>query len=212
MFTIHNVIAQMAGLKIKGQVLGEALVQPGNTFAVAPFDGILGLGYKSIVIGDAIPPLYLMKEQGLIKRQAFSVYMKKESTKILGEIIFGGSDKNYYNGDMVYVKLSRTGYWQFTMRKLIIVLQTTTDKSKYPTLCPIGCEVIADTGTSLIGGPTDDIRSLHNYIKAAETPSGDFVVQCGDVPGLPSIAFQFGSWNFVLKPEDYIIEVTIIYY
>ena len=32
-----------------------------------------------------------------------------------GEIFFGGSDPNYYTGEMYYVPLSNEGYWQFNM-------------------------------------------------------------------------------------------------
>ena len=32
-----------------------------------------------------------------------------------GELIFGGSDPNYYTGAFNYVPLSKIGFWQFTM-------------------------------------------------------------------------------------------------
>lgn len=147
-----------------------------------------------------------MKRQGLIKAQKFSVFLNKEdSGKIGGQVIFGGSDKNRYSGDMAYVKLSRTGYWQFTMKKIIPVVSD--DPSNIPQFCQGSCEAIADTGTSLIGGPTEEVRILLQYLGCARTPSGDYVAKCSQVPNMPAIAFQIASWNFVLKPQDYIIEV-----
>lgn len=198
-------------MTIKGQSFGEAMKQPGDTFEVAHFDGICGLGYKSIAVNGVVPPLYNMKSQGLIKQQQFSVYLNKEASgKIGGELIFGGVDKNHYSGDLVTIKLSRTGYWQFTMRKVLFVAPG-KDASQIPQLCQGGCQAIADTGTSLIGGPTEEIRILHKLIGAVRTTNGDYVVKCADVPNLPPIAFQIDKWNFVLKPEDYIIEVNILH-
>jgi len=195
----------VAGLTIKGQKFAEALKQPGKTFEVAQFDGICGLGYQSISVNGITPMLYNMKKQGLIRAQQFSVYLNKEdSGKIGGQVIFGGSDKNHYSGDMVFVKLSKPGYWQFKMKKIVPVVSG--DPTTIPQFCQGSCQAIADTGTSLIGGPKEEVRILLQYLGCVRTPSGDYVTKCSQVSNMPALAIQIGSWNFVLTPQDYIIE------
>ncbi|KAG8490608.1 hypothetical protein CXB51_013851 [Gossypium anomalum] len=145
-FSNDNV--NVGNLVVKDQEFIEATKEPGVTFIAAKFDGILGLGFKEISVGDAVPVWYNMVEQGLIKDQVFSFWLNRNvGEEMGGEIVFGGVDPNHYKGKHTYVPVTQRGYWQFDMGDVLI-----GDK---PTgYCAGGCAAIADSGTSLLAGPT----------------------------------------------------------
>ncbi|AQL01981.1 Aspartic proteinase A1 [Zea mays] len=65
-----------------------------------------------------------------------------------GEIVFGGMDSSHYKGDHTFVPVTRKGYWQVGF-------------------CAGGCAAMADSGTSLLAGPTAIITEINEKIGVA---------------------------------------------
>lgn len=74
--------------------------------------------------------------------------------------------------------------------------------------CNGGCQAIADTGTSLLAGPTDEIKKLNNMIGATPLAAGEYTVDCSKVPSLPTISFVLAGKQFDLAGKDYVLEVS----
>ncbi|XP_047317062.1 aspartic proteinase oryzasin-1-like [Impatiens glandulifera] len=65
-------------LVVKSQDFIEATREPGITFLDAKFDGILGLGFQEISVGNVVPVWYNMVEQGLIQDPIFSFLVQSK--------------------------------------------------------------------------------------------------------------------------------------
>lgn len=46
--------------------------------------------------------------------------VRDPSTEPGGEIIFGGSDPEKYNGPFTYVPVTKHGYWQFGLNECVL--------------------------------------------------------------------------------------------
>ncbi|XP_071730018.1 cyprosin-like [Rutidosis leptorrhynchoides] len=151
----------LGDLVVKKQDFIEATKEPGLTFLTAKFDGILGLGFQAISVGKAVPVWYNMVNQGLVKEPVFSFWFNRNvDEEEGGELVFGGVDPNHFKGKHTYVPVTRKGYWQFDMGDVLIGDKTTG-------FCADGCAAIADSGTSLLAGPTTIITQINHAIGAA---------------------------------------------
>ncbi|CAH8256138.1 unnamed protein product [Arabidopsis lyrata] len=158
-------------LVVKDQEFIEATSEPGLTFLVAKFDGLLGLGFQEIAVGNATPVWYNMLKQGLIERPVFSFWLNRDpKSEEGGEIVFGGVDPKHFKGEHTFVPVTQRGYWQFDMGEVLIA----GDSTGY---CGSGCSAIADSGTSLLAGPTAVIAMINKAIGA----SGVVSQQCKTV-------------------------------
>ncbi|KAL8032884.1 hypothetical protein ABFX02_13G126100 [Erythranthe guttata] len=157
-FSEDNV--KIGDIVVKRQEFIEATREPSVTFLVAKFDGILGLGFKEISVGNATPVWYNMVKQGLVKEPVFSFWLNRNvEEEEGGELVFGGMDPNHFKGKHTYVPVTQKGYWQFDMGDVLI-------DGKESGYCNGGCSAIADSGTSLLAGPTTVVTMINHAIGA----------------------------------------------
>lgn len=191
----------VAGITVKDQVFGEATNLPGVAFIASKFDGLFGMGYQTISVDHVMPPFQNMVAQKLVPEPVFSFWMNWNATdENGGELLLGGVDPDYYTGEFNYVPVTRKGYWQFKMDQVMI--------NNEPMFCVDGCQAIADTGTSLLAGPSKEVEKLNHMIGATPILGGEYVIDCDKVAALPPIVFMIAGKPYPLKGDQYILKIT----
>lgn len=191
--------------EVKDQLFAEATSEPGITFLFAKFDGILGLAFDSISV-DGVPTVFSnIVAQNLVQEPVFSFYLNRDPNgNVGGEIIFGGSDPDHYEGNFTYVPVTRAAYWQFQMDGVGV-------QGFNLGICSKGCQAIADTGTSLLAGPSEDVAQINSALGAIPLIKGEYAFDCSKVDSLPPVNFTIGGQQFALTSAQYVLRVKQIF-
>jgi saccharopepsin len=185
-------------LTVKKQDFAEATSEPGLAFAFGRFDGILGLGYDSISVNKIVPPFYNMINQKLVDEPVFAFYLTDTNSGEESEAIFGGIDKDHYEGKMTYIPLRRKAYWEVDLDSISFGDETAELEDT---------GVILDTGTSLNVLPSALAELLNKEIGAKKGYNGAYTVDCSKRDSLPDITYTLAGYNFSMSPYDYIVEM-----
>lgn len=162
--TVH-----IAGMEVEKQVFAEATNEPGIAFLFSSFDGICGMAFETISVDHVTPVWYNLLSQKKVTDPVFAFWLNRnESAKIGGEMTLGGIDSSHYTGDIHYVPLSNETYWEFHMDSIAL------EGSSSLSFCGSGgCPAIADTGTSLLAGPTEMVTKLNKALGSTGVLTGE---------------------------------------
>ena len=143
---------KLGSISITQQKFGEIINEMGNVFEQGHFSGILGLAFPKMAAYGVVPVFDNIMAQKLLKQNLMAFYYSvDEDTE--GEITVGYIDPKRFTGKLTYYKVIDQFYWTIRLDDIRL-----GDKSLG--LCPLGCKAIVDTGTSLIAGPTNSIKTL----------------------------------------------------
>ena len=200
---ISRDVVAIGDLTLPNTTFAEAINEPGISFALSKFDGILGLAFPSISVEGLTTPLEAMAKSGKLAANKFSFWLNKDPAATPGGMLFlGGADPAYYEGELHKVPVSRRAYWQFDISSISIGGHTFTGATT----------AIADTGTSLLVGPTEEIRRLVSMLGLKSLQSGQggqYTLPCKDVGSLPTIAFNIAGKDFELQASEFVLKLEL---
>jgi len=169
-----------------------------DPFSDFKFDGVFGMGLSSLSQTLEFNFLEFAAGAGAWNpmpgaERTFAVFLAM-SEEEQSEITFGGwQASRLREGENLAwndVQDADMGYWQLT----IFGITANGVKSNF---CNDGCRAVVDTGTSLLGVPTDLGHELATTLRHDAGAEG----LC-DGPG-PRLEIDLGNFNIVLDPADY---------
>jgi len=168
-------------------------------FAAGKFDGLLGLGFKSISQYQIPTPFESMIDQKLISEPVFAFYLGSGGGA--GELVLGGVDPNHYTGDFAYTPVidmvpGKKGYWTVAMDDFKVKGQSVTSVRK----------AIVDSGTSLLVVPTEDMKKIAAAVGAKPLGSfaplnKEYLFDCN--ADAPDFDVVIGGKTYTLTKDDY---------
>ncbi|CAG9324705.1 unnamed protein product [Blepharisma stoltei] len=181
------------GIEVPKVRFGEMILVSGTSFLLAKFDGILGMAWRAISVDDIEPVYQTMYDLGLLEDDSFAFYLTKGDNQDGSILTLGGYNEKCYQGDWNYVDLVEDDYWLIQIDKISVNGKEIDVQN---------IRGIVDSGTSALVGDNSVIKLINSEIPQINT-------DCSNIPDLPDVTVTIGGIDYVLKPEDYVIEMSI---
>jgi len=199
---------QMAGFQVENQVFGVVSSFSSNMLD-PPVSGILGLGFQNIAASQA-PPFWqtLARSVGSLDEPVMAFHLSRfvddasaRNAEFGGSFTLGAVNTSLYIGEIDYQEIpdGKVNYWTLELTGLSV--QSTDidlpDDQSY---------VAIDTGTTLVGGPSDQIAQLYATIPGSAVGTGNYdgyyTYPCDTTV---SVSLRFGSSaiNWPVSPSDF---------
>lgn len=180
-------------IKVRVITASEMTEEPFYNFA---FDGVVGLGLSALAVDPEFSYFGEMAKRNVLPEAQFGFFLSR-SDEIPSEISFGGHDDRRVAEPLRWAQVMQPelGYWQVPISSVQI-------GGKPVPICESGkCVGIVDSGTSLLGVPSQSLRDVH-WKLARKIPGDPSELDCRQAAG-PEVVFNLGGFEISLGPEDY---------
>ncbi|KAK1232357.1 hypothetical protein PQX77_004521 [Marasmius sp. AFHP31] len=165
--------------------------------------GILGLAFNTIASTRSTPLWQALLNNGELESPDMSFWMtrlrgtRNRQTEAPGGVMtLGGTNQTLFKGDIEFLNtVGQPSFWLLNLRSLTMNGQNIAISSS-------NALSAIDTGTTLIGGPTDDVRKFYEAIPGFDTVD--------DMPGFFSFpcdtdvtaTMSYGGKSWPISPQD----------
>jgi hypothetical protein len=164
----------------------------GNAYCQGPFDGICGMAFGALADGSPTP-FGALVASGQLSSSVFAFYLGHESA---GELVVGGVDSDHYTGEFTKVSLAGDDYWRVELDGIKVGNASLKSSAAY---------AIVDSGTSLIAGPSSDVKKIMKGIGATQEGSL-WMISCSQLDATSSVSFTIGGKDFSLSASDMVVQ------
>jgi len=194
---LHVDTYRVGPMVVKRQPFAMIREMNGDVFSSFPFEGILGLGFKSLSFGGINPFFERVIEQRLLTNNEFAFFFNVDSDQP-SALLWGGIDKDLYHGPIRMFPVTQPHYWALELIdfKLGNVSMKTVGMSDDPVK-----RLIVDSGTTYFTAP----QGLHEQI-TAQIPEAD----CDHVTSYPPLTYVLRGadgqqYELIVSQETYMI-------
>jgi len=186
--------------------LGSIYTQSSN------FDGILGLGFGSISVGQVPTVMKALNASGKLQEPVFGFYLGDDEE---GQLVLGGTDPAHYVGDFSYVPVVSAAFWQVALDQIKVgfmydedqvqvhAMSTMATVADWTMTLSVSKSAIVDSGTSLLVGPEAQVEAMA-AILGAQKVRNLYVIDCWGPA--PSIAFTLGGKDYAISGPELILQ------
>jgi hypothetical protein len=183
------------GIKVTDQKLGVISNAKGlgMAYAIGQFDGILGLGFSSISISNVPTFMDNAISQGDLDQSVFGFYLGKDGGD--GELTIGGVDDNKFTGNFHEVPLLSASYWEVTVDSIDMGTNIASKTTG-----------IIDSGTTLLTGPSKEVRAIARAAGAKRLLKGQYTIACEKADSVPDLSFTLAGKKFTIPGKDLVMK------
>ncbi|KER22478.1 hypothetical protein T265_09451 [Opisthorchis viverrini] len=163
-----------------------------------PFDGIIGLGRRSVIPENTHPLFHSLHQQGLMSRKFGFYFQHGGATFVMGDNL-----EQLITDPVTYINVAEGPYWETRVNWIFI------DDSGF---CTEDHRMLLDTGTNTIDLPGDIHMAINNVLGIWRTMHHVYVFDCERLPDLPPITFQIQGKMLQIMPKQYTKQVDNLFY
>jgi pepsin A len=171
---LHVDTYRVGPMTVKRQPFAMIREMTGDVFTAFPFEGILGLAFKSLSFGGIEPFFERVIKQKLLERNEFAFYLNQNHDQP-SAILWGGVDKSLYDGKITLFPVVQAHYWALELIDFKIggtsILEDGPGRVR---------RLIVDSGTTYFTAPTGLFDEIVGRLPQAA---------CRDVEDYPTITF-----------------------
>jgi hypothetical protein len=194
---LHIDTYHVGPMVVKRQPFAMIKEMTGAVFSSFPFEGIVGLGFKSLSFHGITPFFDRVIEQKALTNNEFAFYLNVDSSKP-SALLWGGVDKDLYRGPIRMFPVVQQHYWALKLLDFKVGDRSMKDAGMLGN--PVK-RLIIDSGTTYFTAPSGMTNLLMDQLPERG---------CDEVSDYPDLTYVLRGgdnqpYNLVINQETYML-------